>query len=187
MRNGVLVFDEVIPDPGAYRAAALALPFQSVTLGPDTFCGIAPCGDPWLPTWLEDRAPGVLPTLSFFRQSPVGQIEPNYIHTDRGMGDWTAILYLTDPPHPDDGTTFWRHRASGAIAADDTDDPAAWRDRRQWAVWHHVYGAFNRLCVFPAPYYHSRELEANFGTGADARLVQVVFGTGAFQPERIGV
>ena len=38
------------------------------------------------------------PTLNFVRQSPAGQVEPNFIHTDADMGDWTALYYLTADP-----------------------------------------------------------------------------------------
>lgn len=179
------VVDAVHPDPIAYRAAALTWPFQSVPLGPDVFHGIAVAADPWLPLWMMHRWPGLTPTLSFVRQSPAGQSEPNYIHTDRGMGDWTALLYLTLDPPPDDGTTFWRHRGRQAIASADIEDPATWADPAQWEPWHHVAARCNRLLVFPAPYYHSRSIRENYGTGADARLVQIVFGTGTL-PETEG-
>lgn len=177
------VFDGVLPDPTTYRETALSLPFASVPQGAATFHGIAMDASAWLPTWVQTIYPALVPTLSFFRQSPEGQDEPNYIHTDVDMGAWTAILYLNPYPPHGDGTTFWRHRISGEIEA--TTDPAllpleqcAWRDQTQWEPWTTVAAKFNRVVLFPAPYFHSRAIPGNYGTGADARLIQVCFGTG---------
>ena len=108
------VHDGVLADFHAYAHAARRRTFESVTRGATTFHGIAPCADPTLPDWIRAHYPRAVPTLSFFRQSPAGQVEPNYLHTDRDMGDWTAIFYLTVDPPPEDGTTFWRDRDTGA-------------------------------------------------------------------------
>lgn len=180
----VLVFDDVLPDPDTYRAAALARTFETVDVGAQ-FHGIAFCGDePTIPAWIAARF-GLPSVLSFFRQSPEGQIEPNFIHTDCDMGEWTAILYLMPNPPAGDGTTFWRHRPTGQIATltgatseDNLAEVLAWRDVGQWEPWQTVAARFNRLVVFPSTYYHSRALEANYGAGDTARLTQVTFGTG---------
>jgi hypothetical protein len=185
-RPGISVFDDVLVNPRAYRAAALSSPFQTVDIGTASFHGIAlGVPDRELPSWLETQFPGVAATTSIFRQSPAGQVEPHFIHADLDMGDWTAILYLTPTPPPEDGTSFWRLRATGAIATTTTgaEDavPAewqAWRDRALWDCWHTVPARFNRVVVFVSSLFHSRALEANYGAGTDARLIQVVFGQG---------
>ena len=187
----VQVFDDVLPDPLAYRSAALARQFQTVDVGA-VFHGIAVCGDdPTLPAWMADRF-GLPSLLSFFRQSPEGQQEPNYIHTDCDMGEWTAILYLTPNPAPGDGTTFWRHIPSGRIATEtgatseaNLKEVLAWRDLSQWEPWRTVDARFNRLLVFPSPYYHSRALKQNYGHGETARLIQVLFGAGVLPQEPV--
>ena len=120
------------------------------------------------------RLPGALTTLTFFRQSPLHQEEPNYIHSDEGMGQWTAILYLNPEPAEGDGTTFWRFRPTGAIhgsAREMAKDPGLWEP------WQHVEAKFNRLLVFDSLYFHSRAIEENYGEGEAARLIQVAFGT----------
>lgn len=169
------VFDDVLPDPGRYRRRALTLAFGDVEAAGQTFRGIALCPDLLLPYLIQTQyKPGSTPLLSFFRQSPAGQAEPNYIHSDVEMGDWTAILYLNPDPPAGDGTTFWRHRPTGADrGAFDLERQGA---REQWAAWHHVEARFNRLLIFHAPLYHSRAIEANYGqAGVDARLTQIVF------------
>jgi hypothetical protein len=153
------------------------------------FHGLAPAPDDRLSDWIRARFPTLQPTRAFCRQSPAHQDEPNFIHTDRDMGDWTAIAYLTAHPFAGDGTRFWRHRATGAIQSTAFDGEAllaewlAWRDRDQWAPWHLVEARPNRVVLFPAAYFHSRAIEANYGADAEARLIQVVFGTGTLPEE----
>jgi len=181
----ILVFDDVLADVDAYRQAALTQHFTSVELAPgQTFHGIAMVEDTTLLTWLETHCPGLEPTLTFFRLSPLGQPEPNYIHTDRDMGDWTAILYLNPRPPAGDGTTFWRNRSTGATESltNDSqalvDEQATWRDASQWEVSVAIPARFGRVVVFPAARYHSRSIPDNYGYGDEARLIQVVFGQG---------
>jgi hypothetical protein len=187
----VQVYDDVLADPDAYRARAVALPFQSITVGAATFHGIAPCEDPTLLQWIVQRHPHARPGLTFFRRSPLGQVEPNFIHTDRDMGDWTAILYLNPDPLAGDGTTFWRHRRTGAMAstadgeAELLSEWQAWRDRSLWKPWRTVEARFNRLVLFPAPLFHSRALPDNYGGLDDARLIQLVFGRGSICPDEV--
>jgi hypothetical protein len=174
MRPEIDVWDDVLADPIAYRAAALAQPFASVTLGGVTFHGIAPAPDASLRDALADRiglAPET-PVVTFLRQSPAGQIEPNLVHSDRTMGAFTTIYYLTLEPAPGDGTAFYRARATGAPIDDGT---VPWDAVDAWVPWLTVAARFNRAVRFPAAYAHSRALPGNYGSGAGARLIQVVF------------
>lgn len=176
--TAIQVFDDVLVDPHGYRAAALAQPFGDVPAGDQLFHGMSPCLDPQVTTRITtDLRPGARVTLSFFRKSPEGQQEPNFIHSDREMGDWTGILYLNPDPAPGDGTSFWRHRVTGTVCGE-FDDVAA-RDPALWERWRHVEAKFGRLLIFQSDYFHSRGIEANYGQGEDARLIQVIFGKNA--------
>jgi N-acetylglutamate synthase-like GNAT family acetyltransferase len=172
----VLFFDDVLRDPLAYRQQALALSFGDVAAGNDVFHGIAVCTDPAIPSFVAAKVtPSALPQLSFFRQSPEGQREPNYIHSDQTMGDLTGIFYLTPRPPDGDGTSFWRHRESGATSG--PFNAAEAQDLGRWERWEHVTARFNRLLIFQSDLFHSRGLIENYGRGKDARLIQVVFWT----------
>lgn len=178
----MIVIDNVLKNPQEYRAQALAKTFHSVSLGTATFHGIAPAG-PVLPEMIERRFPRLASSTSFFRKSPQGQIEPNFVHTDEDMGTWTGIFYLNENPPEGDGTNFWRHRKTGAIKS-----TREWTGAEDWAkdAWEldtHVAAEFNRLVLFPARLFHSRAIYQNYGTGDDARLIQVVFGTGTLPEE----
>lgn len=173
MTRQIAVYDDVLARPDRYRQWALQQPFGSHQLGPDLWRGIAPVSDPTLAIHLARRMARARVDLTFLRKSPEGQPEPNFIHSDAGMGEWTAILYLNPHPPAEDGTTFWREKASG-----DTFGEAEGRDLSPelWEPWHHVEGRFNRLLVFKSLLFHSRALLANFGAGDEARLIQVAFG-----------
>lgn len=189
--EGVYVFDDVLGDPHAYRAAALQADFRTIDVGPAAFHGIAlGAGDSSVPAWIVAHFPLLEPRMTLFRRSPAGQLEPHYIHADLDMGDWTAILYLNPDAPEGDGTAFWRHRLSGQIATSTQgreaaipDEWVAWRDLAQWDRWHLVPARFNRLLLFRSALFHSRAIAANYGAGDDARLIQVVFGTGVLAPE----
>lgn len=171
----LLVFDDVLSDPVGYRQQALEREFADITLGADTFRGIAFAWDDTLLEAVVERFGSSRLTMpSFFRRSPLGQAEPNYIHSDKGEGEWTALLYLNPTPAKGDGTTFWARLTDNAIGGDFEQDEA--RDLSRWAPWEKVDAKFNRLLVFRSELFHSRALFDNYGVGEGARLVQVAFG-----------
>lgn len=179
--NGLCVFDNVLEHPISYREQALTLNFESVDTGVEMFHGIASAGalSSDLPTFIAQALPHLFSKTTFFRKSPLGQLEPNYVHCDSDMGEWTGILYLTPDPPPTDGTTFWRHRKTGLIESiNGFDGKEDWKETSSWEPWEHVAAKFNRLLLFPAPYFHSRAIFDNYGVDRDARLIQVVFGMG---------
>lgn len=182
--HAIRVFDDVLSDPELYRAGALALTFHDLTPSPAvTFHGMADIGTSPLSALLLAEF-GLTTTWEGFRLSPEGQEEPNYIHTDVDMGEWSGIFYLHPAPPEGDGTVFYRSKHTGEIQSVATDPQErmgewlAWKDRDRWEPWHTVAARFNRLLLFPAPYFHSRAIVENYGTGDDARLVQILFGRG---------
>jgi hypothetical protein len=188
----IRIFDHLLAKPGEYRAQALAQEFKTYDFGHCVFHGIA-AGDPareclidWAPArplveWIRVVFPMLKPDLTFFRKSPLGQEEPNDIHTDIDMGDWTALLYLNPEPPEGDGTTFWTHRATQTGESTIPHERSVeGRDRAAWDMRRHVAGRYNRLLMFRSSLFHSRAILENYGAGDGARLVQVVFGKGEF-------
>jgi hypothetical protein len=173
----IRVFDDFIPDPAGYRSAGLAGEFRSYRFPEATFHGIRIASLSELPATIAQRFPEAIPTLSFFRKSPAGQVEPHFIHTDADMGDWSAILYLNPEPVAGDGTAFWTHEATGAIeSAVPHERSEEGRATDGWALRRMVPAKFNRLLVFRSTLFHSRAIAENWGTGDAARLTQVTFG-----------
>jgi hypothetical protein len=173
----VEIIDDFLPDPEAYRQEALKREFRSFVFPEATFYGIAPVLlDNPVPVKLAERMSS-RPTLSFFRRSPEGQIEPHFIHTDVDMGEWSAILYLNPDPPTGDGTMFWTHRETGL---EECDAPHKYSEAGQFvAGWHvnkFVKAKFNRMLIFKSNLFHSRSLFLNWTQGEESRLTQVTFG-----------
>lgn len=179
--RSVLVLDDFMVLPRSYRDEALRHQFKRIDFGHIAFEGIAQASlNRGLPIFLQDRFPHLTPKLSVFRKSPYGQVEPNFIHCDIGLGDWTAVLYLNPHPAKGDGTDFWIHN-SGAISGTPEFAVEAFKEDSSGEIWRHVEAKFNRLLLFSAGLFHSRSLFNNYGEGDDARLIQVVFGTGQIE------
>lgn len=151
------VVDDVLESPLAYRQHALMQEFKSISFGSTTFHGMAHAPTSELAVWFADKYPDYEPTLSFIRKSPLGQVEPNFIHDDKEMGDVTAILYLNPEPPKEDGTSFWKQSGT------------------QFMHEKTVEAKFNRAVVFSADIPHSRAIAENYGEGDSARLIQVLF------------
>lgn len=173
------IIDGAVADPDAYRAAALGVEFRDYDFGHCIFRNIGVDGPAaGLLAVIRERFPDLQPTLTFFRKSPLGQVEPHLIHTDIDMGDWSALLYLNPAPPEGDGTAFWTHR-TGAIASSVPHERSIeGHNTAGWVLRERVAGRFNRLLLFPSSYFHSRAIFENWGSGDDSRLVQVVFGKG---------
>ena len=88
-----LILDKVIEDPDQYVKDILKLKFQDVQDGDKLFKGIQIRKDDELQAKIEKSYPDYYVTYNFVRQSPLNQIEPNFIHTDEMMGDKTVLLY----------------------------------------------------------------------------------------------
>jgi hypothetical protein len=173
------VFDDVLPDPEAYRAEALKHEFETFDFGHVVFHGIAPTDtDSLLCQWIKQRYSYLFPALTFFRKSPLGQVEPHLIHTDVDMGQWSGLLYLNPEPPQGDGTAFWIHSSGAIQSLVPHERSEEGKNSSSWALRELVQAKFNRLVLFPSSYFHSRAIPENWGEGDDARLTQVVFGTG---------
>ena len=176
------IFDDVLPDPQAYREQVLKLDFRSYDFGNCVFHGIATGGPgAQLEKWITTRYPSLKPNLTFFRKSPLGQVEPHFIHTDVDMGEWSALLYLNPDQKQGDGTSFWTHHTGAIESPIPHERSQEGRDPSNWTLRERVVAKFNRMLMFPSSYFHSRAIFENWGDGNGARLVQVVFGTGVLQ------
>ena len=142
------------PIRGPHRQAVLARPLADIVVAADVFTASA----------LEDETfpRGSWPVSAVDADAVVCAAEsarparrPNYVHTDRDMGEWTALLYLNPQPAPGDGTTFWRTprngHSPGSDAGDDTallEERQTWRDLAQWEpVWQIAAKWGRRWCL----------------------------------------
>ena len=173
----ISIIDNALDDPIEFRDAARALTYQSFVFEHCTFHGIAlgELADRTIPI-IQTALTGLQPALTFFRKSPFGQEEPNYIHTDIDMGDMTGILYLNEDPPEKDGTCFWTHRQTGTIGSVVPHERSAeGMSADGWDLRLHVPARFNRLLIFPSALFHSRALYENWSKAGEDRLTQVSF------------
>ena len=148
-----LILDNAISDPDSYVKEILSGDFIDVPDGEKVFKGIQIRKDDELQQKIEKTYPGYKVVYNFVRQSPEGQAEPNYIHSDEMMGDKTVLLYLNKINPKGAGTTLY-----------DYDNPMCI-----------FFAKYNRLVVFDSYIPHSRNIFNNFGEGNNSRLVQVMF------------
>jgi hypothetical protein len=148
------ILDDVIRNPHQYVDDILSGDFVNVEDGDNLFKGIQVRGDDELKEFISKLLPNYTVSYNFVRQSPKGQVEPNFIHSDEMMGDKTILLYLNKTYPKKAGTTMY-----------DVEETASCS----------VYMKFNRLLIFDSHHKHARNFIDNFGNGKNSRLVQIMF------------
>jgi hypothetical protein len=150
----LLTIDDALLFPKEYTANVLIGEFGEFPDGDKVFKNIQPRGDDEVAKLVLRLFPEYSIRYNFVRKSPLGQIEPNFIHKDDMMGDITCILYLNETHPKEDGTTIYDEEGSPICT---------------------MYAKFNRLIAFESQLSHSRNIFENFGEEDSARLIQVLF------------
>ena len=154
MKDCYIALEPVVPDIEAYKKHVLSQEFQSWDFGGgQVFHNIAKLGDTPFSKFVEAFLPAHEEVVHFARKSPLGQQEPNYIHSDDAHCDLTAILFLST--NPSCGTILYE---------EDGITPSVTIHMKE-----------GKAFIFSAATPHSRVLEENFGDGDDARLVEIIF------------
>jgi hypothetical protein len=192
MRDSIIIKEDFCDEVEVVRHSALTGGFGTLTpaqteMGATKYEGMGFLGrhDLMVRALVQSIKTPVYPGAMFFRVTKPGT-EKAYIHSDRGHGDWTAIVYLSD--HEDvSGTAFFRHKPTGwrempapeemkkrGILAKMDECMKAGRDE-EWEQLDFVRGIFNRALIFHAPLFHARRPENGLGDGKDetARMVWV--------------
>lgn len=188
-----IVLDDFVSDPNRLRQSALESGFGSWRpskgeVGSSIYDGMNFWGDHGMALRALVAAHGrqVYPNSMFFRVCNK-DTEAAYIHSDREMGDYTAILYLSMHDVDESGTGFYRHRESGITrmaSFDEMRKNPEWFEKFKtemvagnpevWELTHFVPGFFNRALIFEAPLFHSRQPKHGYGsTAEDGRMVWV--------------
>jgi hypothetical protein len=150
----IMTKDNVLSSPKVYVRDIFDIGFQDVKDGDKVFKNIQFRDKDEFYKLVSFIFPNYYVTYNFVRQSPLNQLEPNFIHTDEMMGDLTVVLYLNEEAPDEDGTTIY----------DDQGKPLC-----------KFYSKFNRMVAFESSLPHSRNIFENFGEGEQSRLVQVIF------------
>jgi len=188
---GVLVIDDFSQYAHAARQSALEAGFgtwrpSKGEVGSSVYDGMGFWGDHamlLLPlNW--HMGVGIIPNSMFFRVTNA-DTEAAYVHSDREMGAYTAIVYLSDHDDERFGTGFYRNKRTGEtrmrsfaelrtvpeeferLKAEMTGGSAD-----DWEETSFVRGKFNRAVIFEAPLFHARSPKHGYAsTPEDGRLV----------------
>jgi hypothetical protein len=172
----VKVFDDFCPEPEWNYEQALKAPYVEIAMGGTMFRGISVCDARWaydiFSNLLEIKADRV---FEYYRKYEKGMKQGTFIHSDKGISEWTAVLSLRDS---NGGLAFWKHRDTGTVAAAEWFD---WQmvtardgfDEPAWEIVGLIPMVRNRCVVYPAAMFHSRYPQ-NWNKD-EARMVQVFF------------
>ena len=79
-------YEDVIYNPDDYVNKIIKEGFYDLPDGDNLFKNVCEKGKDEFYNFLTKTIPNYKVVLNFVRKSPLGQIEPNYIHTDEMMG-----------------------------------------------------------------------------------------------------
>lgn len=207
MHHSLMVIDDFYPKPEAVRDVALRAPYETIT-GTTNWPGANSIGMLWTPEYDQFMSQivghKVRPTPNSsngcFRLSPAGAKAALHIHFDPDPTIlWAGVVYLSLPEdcldrgRTREGTTFWRHKASGvdrcpatreeaqAMGINSEEDMHAFlkgdgMNQDRWEKLLAIPLKYNRLVLFRPWLWHS--VGETFGDMADrahVRLIQLVF------------
>ena len=179
---GIQIFDDFFADPDTVRANALAAsytapppPGQPGGVAYRSVCSEASVAE--LDALLGERlGKRVRVNTANFRYTTKGTKKRAVCHTDLGLGDATAVIYLTSSEMCRGGTAFFRHTDTGdTFATADHMNRYDTKAASQWVELCRAEMRYNRCVVFPAEIFHS-VIPLYFGDGPDnSRLTQVAW------------
>lgn len=75
-------------------------------------------------------------------------------HSDAGVSEFTAVIYLSRPQDCIGGTAFFEHKPSGSKVHDLNANPVDFRAINDWREYHCSDMKFNRLVTYPSNIFH---------------------------------
>ena len=187
--NRVLFHDNFLPDamaqdfrtagvnahypPEGVRHEGAVYPGMSLTLDSDFERDMAPYIA--AAAGAEEVAFGA----SFFRCMLAGQDTAHghdfRVHYDSVFATHAFVLYLSEPVVETGGTAFWKHKALGDNAINESNQEQITEDltrRAAWRVESFVGMRYNRATIYPANRIHSAYPQEGWGdTPGEARLI----------------
>lgn len=118
--------------------------------------------------------------VCFSRLSLEGSACPHQVHTDKIMGEYTALVYMNRPEDCRGGTSIHKHKKGWERHPSTKEgEDQAQRDTNSPDCWEAVSNCsmkFNRLFLIDSELFHRSEPVGGFGeTIEDGRLVLIAF------------
>lgn len=187
MTPHIAVFDDFFPPDHLRSVLALiklkgfsnvVSPHDGVTY--PGICSLSEIADPITDMYRLRFMLNVSATETFARLTSAAQgPAPHQIHSDRIMGDYGAILYLSESWPKGSGTSFWSHSREGKRHEDHANHEMLQchsNDRHMWGHYFLSEGKQNRLLLYDARLFHCAEPVGGFGSGPeDGRIVLTSF------------
>lgn len=191
-QDSIIIKENFLEDPEIVRQSAIVGGFGTLTpaqteMGGSRYEGMGFLGrhDILVKALVKALRTPVFPGAMFFRVTKPGT-EKAYIHSDRGHGDWTAIVYLSE--HKElSGTSFFQHKRTGWREMPSPEDMKKFGilekmdeqmkagQNEDWEQVDFIRGIYNRALIFHAPLFHQRFPVEGIGDGKyeTARMVWV--------------
>ena len=184
MHTVLAMFDGFFDEPEMVRKAILEREFSSVVNPADKVEYPFVCLD--VPLAVRESFVGrlsmivlrpIAPQVIFARLMPEGLEIPHHVHSDRGMGDYSAHVYLSEKWPEGSGTGFYTHETEGHRECTETKkENLDYKSMDKWEKNLFCQGQFNRLLIHDASFFHCAEPTNGFGkTKEDSRLVLTCF------------
>lgn len=187
MKPVIATFDDFFDEPLVAQKEILDGNFENFVSPWDgvTYPGINQNLPDWVKEYVIERLSAIVggpiaPVAIFARvTSAATGAAPHRIHSDRLMAEFSAHIYISGFWPEGAGTTFWTHVSEGHVHDDHTDVATITRDMHDASQWERsiaCQGAFNRVLIHDASFYHSAEPVGGWGDSPqNGRVVVTCF------------
>lgn len=148
------IVENFCPDFAAHKAVADAVNYTTINFGDNTYPGLS-LG---MTKWAYERISNFIgfqtvPCLDYFRKYERGMKQDTFIHSDRGIAKYTAVLSLRD----DNGAlAFWNHKNGEDRPLFGVDYRTEGLDESLWKMTHKIDLKENMCVIYSAEIFHSR-------------------------------
>lgn len=183
MKGSIIVLDDFYYVPDKVREYALSLPFDvrgnypgsrtTNQINNDTKTAIQDILWPVagnVTNWLDQDGEGYTGSFQVCKEN-----EKTWIHQD-DFNNWAGVLYLSPDAPLNSGTSFYKHKATGAFDSSEVGNALDHdgSDYYKWEEVDRIANRYNRLILFRADQFHAST--NHFGNSLQSgRLTQVFF------------
>ena len=167
----IIAAENFCPDFESHKKTADAANYSTINFGASTYPGFS-LG---LTHWAYKRISEIVgfeavPCLDYFRKYERGMHQDTFVHSDRGIAEYTAVLSLRN----DNGAlAFWNHKNGEDRPLEGHDYRTEGLDESKWIMTHKFVLKENLCVIYPADLFHSRYPKD--WTEDYARHIQVFF------------